>query len=155
MAEVSPETVAMFGDVIDSVRKAFDEGGSTVCMYVCETADGERITFQAPGALDDQAVVMKKLRKLFRRLNVTRYVRVTKCRVGAVDMGSNPSKNPHDDDSVMVLAVDRTSARLCSIAKIEHGADGKRTLGAWQSREISSGWRTCLIKVRHNRRISN
>jgi hypothetical protein len=155
MAEVSPKTVAMFGDVIDSVRKAFDEGGSTVCMYVCESADGERITFQSPGALDDQAVVMKKLRKLFRRLKVTRYVRVTKCRMGALDAGNNPSENPHDDDSVMVLAVDRTSARMCSIAKIKQGADGKHTLGPWEPREISSGWRTCLIKARHNGGNSN
>jgi hypothetical protein len=139
MAEVPPETVAMFGDVTDSVRRTFDEGGSVVCMFVCETEDGERITFQAAGALDDQAVAMKKLRKLFRRLKVTRYVRVTKCRMGAPDAGNHPSDNPHCDDSVMVLAVDRTPARMCSIAKIKRDANSKDTLGPWEPIEISSG----------------
>jgi hypothetical protein len=146
MAEAHPETIAIFGDVVDSVRRIFEEGGSLACMLVCETEDGERITFQAAGTVDDQAVVMKKLRSLFRRLKVTRYVRVTKCRTGAVDAGHHPSENPHCGDHVMVLAVDRTSERMCSIARIKRGVDGKDTLGPWEPIEISDGWRTCLIK---------
>jgi hypothetical protein len=150
MTEINPETVAIFGDVVDSVRRAFDEGGSVACMIVCETEDGERITFQAAGALDDQATVMKKLRRLFRRLKVARYVRVTKCLSGAVDACVHPSEDPYCGDGVMVLAVDRTSVGMCSIAEIKRGAGGKDTLGPWEPLEISGGRRTCLIKARHS-----
>jgi len=52
----------------------------------------------------------------------------------------------------MVLAVDRTSIGMCSIAAIKRDADGKHTLGPWEPLEISGRRRTGLIKVRHSGR---
>ena len=148
MIQVDIETVTMFGDVAALVRKAFDENGSVGCSLICETEDGERVIFEAAGALSNRAVAIKKLRKLFWRLKVARYVRVTKCRSDSMDAGIRRSENTDSAEGVMILAVDSTSVRMCSIAEIKHGADGKATLGAWEPIEISDGWRSGFIKVR-------
>jgi hypothetical protein len=138
----------MFGDVASSIRKAFDEKGSVGCSLVCETEDGERVIFEAAGALSNCAVAIKKLRKLFWRLKVARYVRVTKCRSDSMGTSIHPSENTHCGEGVMILAVDNTSVRMCGIAEIKHGADGKTTLGAWEPIEITDGWQSGFIKVR-------
>jgi len=148
MIQVDIETVTMFGDVAALVRKAFDENGSVGCSLICETEDGERVIFEAAGALSNRAVAIKKLRKLFWRLKVARYVRVTKCRSDSMDAGIRRSENTDSAEGVMILAVDNTSVRMCSIAEISHSADGKVTLGAWEPIEISDGWRSGFIKVR-------
>jgi hypothetical protein len=148
MVQVNFETVTMFGDVASSVRKAFDENGSVGCSLICETEDGERVIFEAAGALSNRAVAIKKLRKLFWRLKVARYVRVTKCRTDSMDAGIHPSKSANRGEGVMILAVDNTSVRMYSIAEIKLGADGKVMLGAWEPIEISDGWRSGFIKVR-------
>jgi hypothetical protein len=147
MIQVDIETVTMFGDVAALVRKAFDENGSVGCSLICETEDGERVIFEAAGALSNRAVAIKKLRKLFWRLKVARYVRVTKCRSDSMDAGIR-SENSDSAEGVMILAVDNTSVRMCSIAEIRQSADGKVTLGAWEPIEISDGWRSAFIKVR-------
>ena len=148
MIQVDIETVTMFGDVAALVRKAFDENGSVGCSLICETEDGERVIFEAAGALSNRAVAIKKLRKLFWRLKVARYVRVTKCRSDSMDAGIRRSENTDSAEGVMILAVDNTSVRMCSIAEIKRGADGKVMLGAWEPIEISDGWRSGFIKVR-------
>jgi hypothetical protein len=150
MVQASVETVAMFGDVASSVRKAFDENGSVECSLICETEDGQRVIFEAAGALTNHAVAIKKLRKLFWRLKVARYVRVTRCRTDSMDAGHSSSENTDCGEGVMILAIDNTSVRMCSIAEIKHGADGKVTLGAWEPIEISDGWRSGFIKVRRD-----
>ena len=150
MIQVDIETVTMFGDVAALVRKAFDENGSVGCSLICETEDGERVIFEAAGALSNRAVAIKKLRKLFWRLKVARYVRVTKCRSDSMDAGIRRSENIDSAEGVMILAVDSTSVRMCSIAEIRHSADGKVTLGAWEPIEISDGWRSGFIKVRRS-----
>jgi hypothetical protein len=147
MIQVDIETVTMFGDVAALVRKAFDENGSVGCSLICETEDGERVIFEAAGALSNRAVAIKKLRKLFWRLKVARYVRVTKCRSDSMDAGIR-SEISDSAEGVMILAVDNTSVRMCSIAEIRQSADGKVTLGAWEPIEISDGWRSAFIKVR-------
>jgi len=153
MTQVNPETAAMFGEIADLVRQVFDKDGSVGCMLVGETEDGERITFETAGALGNRAVAVKTLRKLFRRLKITRYVRVTECLTGAVDASVDPSKSPNCGESVRILAADGTSVRICSIAEVKRGADGKVMLGPWDPLEVSGDWRSCLIKVRHSGRI--
>jgi hypothetical protein len=148
MVQVNIETVTMFGDVASSVRKAFDENGSVGCSLICETEDGERVIFEAAGALNNRAVAIKKLRKLFWRLKVARYVRVTKCRTDSMDTDIYPSENTDCGEGVMILAIDNASVRMCSIAEIKRGADGKVRLGAWEPIEISDGCRSGFIKVR-------
>ena len=148
MVQVNIETVTMFGDVAFSVRKAFNENGSVRCSLICETEDGERVTFEAAGALSNRAVAIKRLRKLFWRLKVARYVRVTKCRTDSMGAGVHLSETTDCREGVMILAIDNTSVRMCSIATVELGADGKVTLGAWEPIEISDGWRSGFIKVR-------
>ena len=148
MIQVDIETVTMFGDVAALVRKAFDENRSVGCSLICETEDGERVIFEAAGALSNRAVAIKKLRKLFWRLKVARYVRVTKCRSDSMDAGIRRSENSDSAEGVMILAVDNTSVRMCSTAEIRQSADGKVTLGAWEPIEISDGWRSGFIKVR-------
>ena len=85
MVQVDIETVAMFGEVASSVRKTFDEYGSVGCSLICETEDGERVIFEAAGALSNQAIAIKKLRNLLWRLKVARYVRVTKYQADSMD----------------------------------------------------------------------
>ena len=148
MASASPETVAMFSEVTDSVRRSFHKHGSMGCMFICETEDRERITFEAAGALGEWAVAVKSLRKSFRRLKVARYVCVTECSADAVDAATHPSGIRNCGKGVMVLAVDSTSVPICSRAEIKHDADGKETLGPWEPIELLGGWRSCLIKVR-------
>jgi hypothetical protein len=91
MVHVNIETVTMFGDVASSVRKTFDEKGAVGCSVICETVDGERVIFEAAGALSNRVVAIKNLRKLFWRLKVARYVRVTKCRGDSMDTGIHQS----------------------------------------------------------------
>ena len=153
MASASPETVAMFSEVTDSVRKSFNKHGSVGCMFICETEDRERITFEAAGALGERAVAVKRLRKSFRRLKVARYVCVTASSAHAGDAPTHPCGTPNCGKSVMVLAVDSTSVPICSRAEIQRTADGKETLGPWESTELSGGWRSCLIKVHRSGRI--
>ena len=148
MVQVNIETVTMFGEVASSVRKTFDESGSVGCSLICETEDGERIIFEAAGALSNRAVAIKKLRDLLWRLKVARYVRVTKYRADSKDTGIHPSENTDCGEGVMILAMDNTSVRMRSIAEIKHGADDKVTLGAWEPIEISDGWRSGFVKVR-------
>jgi len=148
MIQVDIETVTIFGDVAALVRKAFDENGSVGCSLICETEDGERVIFEAAGALSNRAVAIKKLRKLFWRLKVARYVRVTKYRADSLDTSVHPSERTDCGEGVMILAMDNTSVRMRSIAEIRHGADGKVTLGAWEPIEISDGWRSGFVKVR-------
>jgi hypothetical protein len=153
MASASPETVAMFSEVTDSVRKSFHKHGSVGCSFICETEDRERITFEAAGALGERAVAVKRLRKSFRRLKVARYVCVTECSTDAVDAATHPWQNPNCGKGVMVLAVDSSSIPICSRAEIKRAADGKETLGPWEPIALSGGWRSCLIKVRRTARI--
>jgi len=148
MVQVNIETVTMFGEAASSVRKTFDENGSVGCSLICETEDGERVIFEAAGALNNRAVAIKKLRNLLWRLKVARYVRVTKYRADSLDTGIHPSENTDCGEGVMILAMDNTSVRMRSIAVIKHGADGNVTLGAWEPIEISDGWRSGFIKAR-------
>jgi hypothetical protein len=146
MVRANIKTFTMFGDVASSVRKAFDENGSVGCTLICETEDGERVIFEAAGALSNRAVAIKTLRKLFRRLKVARYVRVTKCRTGSTGTDIHPSENTNRGESIMILAMDNTSVRMCSIAEIKRGADGQVTLGAWEPIEISDGPQSWLCQ---------
>ena len=148
MVQVNIETVTMFGEAASSVRKTFDENGSVGCSLICETEDGERVIFEAAGALNNRAVAIKKLRNLLWRLKVARYVCVTRCRTDSMNTGIHPSENTDCGEGVMILAMDNTSVRMRSIAEIKHGADGKVTLGAWEPIEISDGWRSGFIKAR-------
>lgn len=145
MTRGNPETIEMFDEIAESVRQVFDKNGSVKCMLIGETEDGERITFETAGTLGNRAVAVKRLRQLFRRSKITRYVRVTQYWTGAVNAGVG--------ESVMVLAVDGSSVRMCSVAEIKRGADGKVILGPWEPIEASGDWRSCLIKVRHSGRI--
>ena len=147
MVQVNIKTVTMFGDVASSVRKAFDENGSVGCTLICETEDGERVIFEAAGALSNRDVAIKTLRKLCRRLKVARYVRVTKCWTGSTGTDIHPSENTRGE-GIMILAMDNTSVRMCSIAEIKRGADGQVTLGAWEPIEISDGPQSGFVKVR-------
>jgi len=154
MTRGNPETVKMFDEIAESVRQVFDKDGSMKCMLIGETEDGERITFETAGVLGNRAVAVKTLRQLFRRSRITRYVRVTQCCTGSLDAGVDPSESPNCSESVMVLAVDGSSVRMCSLAEIKRGADGKVVLGPWEPIEVSGDRRSCLIKARHSGRIN-
>jgi hypothetical protein len=147
MVQVNVETVIMFGDVASSIRKSFDENGSGGCSLICETEDGERVIFEAAGALNNRAVAMKTVRKVFRRLKVARYVRVTTYWIGSTDASIHPVENADCREGIVILSVDNTSVRMRSIAEIKRSADGKVTLGPWEPIEISDGWRYGLLEV--------
>jgi len=147
MVQVNIETVIMFGDVASSVRKAFDENGSVGCSLICETEDGERVIFEAAGTLGNRAVAVNTVRKLFRRLKVARYVRVTRCWDGYTDANIHPTENANCIEGIMILSADNTSVRMRSIAEIKGGADGKPALGPWEPIEISDGWRFDLVEM--------
>jgi hypothetical protein len=152
MTRGNPETVEMFDEIAESVRQAFDKDGSVKCMLIGETDDGERITFETAGAVGNRAVAVKTLRQLFRRSKIARYVRVTQCWTSPVVASVDQSNNSNCGESIVVLAVDGSSVRMCSIAEIERGADGKVILGPWEPIEVSGDRRSCLIKVRHSGR---
>jgi hypothetical protein len=147
MVRINIKTVTMFGDVASSIRKAFDENGSGGCSLICETEDGERVIFEAAGTLSNRAVATNTLRKVFRRLKVARYVRVTRYRVGSTDASIHPLENANCKEGIMILCADNRSVRMRSIAKIKRSADGKVTLGPWEPIEISDGWRYGLLEV--------
>ena len=147
MIQVDIETVTMFGDVAALVRKAFDENGSVGCSLICETEDGERVMFEAAGTLSNRAVAMNTVRKLFRRLKVTRYVRVTRCWTSSIHASIHLTENAHCREGIMILSADNTSVRMRSIAEIKGDADGKVVLGPWDPIEISDGWRYGLVEV--------
>jgi hypothetical protein len=73
MASKSPKTVAMFSELTESVSKSFHKDGSEG-MFICETEEEERITFEATDALGERVVAVKSLSKSFRHPKVTRYI---------------------------------------------------------------------------------
>jgi hypothetical protein len=165
MTEVSLE--AMLRRASRMAEKMFDEHGDVAMFWLAETASGEQLHMITPVEATPEvsmgevkAVIIHKVRGLFRKHDVKRYVMVSAAWQGSKDSPCRPSEDPERREIVVLNAADEREF-LVAVRELVRPPNGKPYLAKLGEIDRPSG-KSCFNdmlpragRLRHSRELDD